>query len=101
MLRAFARTGHDPVLEGHADLVAEQVSARALHRELAAALAQLSSGDRDVLLLVAWAYLSYEEVAAALRIPVGTVRSRLNRARRRTKAALGDVDPRISKELSS
>jgi RNA polymerase sigma factor (sigma-70 family) len=101
MLRAFARTGHDPVLAGHADQVDEQVSAGALHRELAAALAQLSSGDRDVLLLVAWAYLSYEEVADALRIPVGTVRSRLNRARRKTRAALGDVDPRTSKELSS
>src|SRR5688572_32031101 len=40
---------------------------------------------RSVLLLVAWGELSYEEVAAALGIPVGTVRSRLNRARRKVK----------------
>ena len=98
MLRAFARTGRDPALEGHADRVDDRVSAGALHRELATALAQLSSGDRDVLLLVAWADLSYEQVAAALRIPVGTVRSRLNRARRKTRAVLGDVNPTTSKE---
>ncbi len=47
---------------------------------------------RHVLLLVAWADLGYQEVAQALDIPVGTVRSRLNRARRKVRAALG-ADP--------
>jgi RNA polymerase sigma-70 factor, ECF subfamily len=46
-----------------------------------------------VLLLVAWEQLRYEEVAAALGIPVGTVRSRLNRARTKVRAALGESDP--------
>ncbi|MBB4912791.1 RNA polymerase sigma factor [Actinophytocola algeriensis] len=55
---------------------------------LGAALAGLSSGDRDVLLLVGWERLSYEEVAQALDIPIGTVRSRLNRARKQVRAAL-------------
>jgi hypothetical protein len=41
-----------------------------------------------VLLLVAWADLTYAEVAQALSLPVGTVRSRLNRARRKVRAAL-------------
>ncbi|NUR89795.1 MAG: winged helix-turn-helix transcriptional regulator, partial [Nonomuraea sp.] len=41
--------------------------------------------DRDVLLLVAWAELSYGEVADALKIPVGTVRSRLSRARKKVR----------------
>jgi RNA polymerase sigma factor (sigma-70 family) len=100
MLRAFARTGTDPVAEGHADLVDSQVTAAAVQRDLAAALAALPAGDRDVLLLIAWADLSYEETAAALRIPVGTVRSRLNRARRKVREALGGQDPTSTRELS-
>jgi RNA polymerase sigma-70 factor (ECF subfamily) len=52
------------------------------------ALAELSAGDRDVLLLIAWEGLTYEEVAEALAIPVGTVPSRLNRSRKQVRAAL-------------
>ncbi|MEU5263167.1 RNA polymerase sigma factor [Amycolatopsis sp. NPDC021455] len=73
----------------HADRVAERVTAQAMHGRLAGALAGLSCGDRDVLLLIAWEGLAYEEVATALGIPVGTVRSRLNRARRKVRAELG------------
>lgn len=69
--------------------VTEAVSAAALRAPLAAALARLSPGDRDVLLLVAWADCTYEEVATVVGIPVGTVRSRLNRARRKVRQALG------------
>ena len=58
MLRAFARTGTDPVAEGHADRIDSRVYAAAVQRDLAAALAALSAGDRDVLLLIAWADLS-------------------------------------------
>jgi len=43
--------------------------------------------------MIAWADLSYAEVATALGIPVGTVRSRLHRARARIRAALGGFDP--------
>jgi RNA polymerase sigma factor (sigma-70 family) len=49
--------------------------------QLAQALATLDSARRDVLLLHAWEELSYEEIAEALDIPIGTVRSRLARAR--------------------
>ncbi|WP_326561612.1 RNA polymerase sigma factor [Micromonospora sp. NBC_01796] len=76
----------------HADRVATAVTARSLRGLLSAALAKLSTGDRDVLLLVAWEELTYEQVAAALSIPVGTVRSRLNRARKLVREALGDAD---------
>lgn len=48
-------------------------------------LRALPPGERDALLLHAWEGLAYDEVAAALAIPVGTVRSRLNRARRRLR----------------
>jgi RNA polymerase sigma factor (sigma-70 family) len=98
LLRALARTGADPVTEGHADRVDSRVSAAAAHRALAAALARLAPGDREVLLLVAWADLSYDEVAQALAIPVGTVRSRLNRARKKAREALGGQDPTLLRE---
>lgn len=48
---------------------------------LHAALLGLRREEREVLLLVAWADLAYEDVAAVLGVPVGTVRSRLSRAR--------------------
>jgi RNA polymerase sigma factor (sigma-70 family) len=70
---------------GHAERVAGDVTARALHGLLAAALAGLPGGDRDVLLLIAWEQLTYEETALALGIPVGTVRSRLSRVRTRLR----------------
>jgi RNA polymerase sigma-70 factor, ECF subfamily len=77
--------------EGPADRVAEQVAAQSVRGPLAAALSKLAARDRDVLLLVAWADLSYLEVADALEIPIGTVRSRLNRARRLVREALPDL----------
>ncbi|MFF4351952.1 RNA polymerase sigma factor [Streptomyces sp. NPDC001530] len=91
-LRALARTGHDTVAESWTDLADDRVTAQSAHAPLAGALAALPAGDRHVLLLVAWADLTYAEVAEALRIPVGTVRSRLNRARRKVRSALG-ADP--------
>ena len=45
-------------------------------------IAGLTADDRDVLLLFAWEGLGYEEIAVALDVPVGTVKSRLHRARR-------------------
>ena len=56
---------------------------RACFTPLAAALGALPVADRDALLLLAWAELSYEEIARVYGIPIGTVRSRINRARRR------------------
>ena len=78
-----------PPVDDHADQVAADVTAQAMRSILTGALAALSAQDRDVLLLVAWEQLSYLEVAEALTIPVGTVRSRLNRARRKVREALG------------
>ncbi|QKW34234.1 sigma-70 family RNA polymerase sigma factor [Actinomadura sp. NAK00032] len=97
MLRALARTGTDPVTDPMEGADA-RVSASASSRELAGALAGLSARDRDVLLLVAWADLSYQQVAEALSIPLGTVRSRLNRARRKVREALGGADPTLVQE---
>jgi RNA polymerase sigma factor (sigma-70 family) len=73
-LRAFART---PMLS---DVAAGARSA--IEGSVAEALVSLPLIDREVLLLFAWADLAYEEIAEALDVPVGTVRPRLNRARR-------------------
>jgi RNA polymerase sigma factor (sigma-70 family) len=90
-LRALARAQAGEVPGGgdmeDADMRIASAAARA---RLLKALAGLSKGDRDVVLLVAWQELSYEEVAAALEIPPGTVRSRLNRARGILREHLGD-----------
>ena len=59
---------------------------------LAEALAALPDGDRDVLLLIAWEQLTYQEVSRALDIPVGTVQSRLHRRRTKTRQALAGTD---------
>lgn len=91
MWRAVARSTPEAWADDDLGRSDDRLAAQAVQGPLAAAVAELSRRDRDVLLLVAWAEFSYDEVAAALEIPVGTVRSRLNRARRQLRAALGDL----------
>ncbi|QKG23305.1 RNA polymerase sigma factor [Actinomadura verrucosospora] len=86
--RALAQVGVDRDPGGHDERVADSVSAERLQPSLARALAGLSRKDRDVVLLKALAQLSHEEIADVLGIPYGTVGSRLNRARRKLRAAL-------------
>ncbi|SPL88654.1 RNA polymerase ECF-subfamily sigma factor [[Actinomadura] parvosata subsp. kistnae] len=88
-----ARTGADPVTEPFTSRSDERVSAQAVQQRLAAALAALPAGHRDVLLLVTWGGLTYTETAEALGIRVGTVRSRVNRARTKIPEELGGTDP--------
>lgn len=52
-------------------------------------LRKLSRREQDVFVLCVWVELSYEDAAVALQVPVGTVRSRLSRAR----ARLRELDP--------
>ena len=61
--------------------------------DLEAALAQLPEEQRTVLLLVALEEMRYEEVAATLAIPVGTVMSRLSRGRERLRLILEGRPP--------
>src|SRR5207245_6087864 len=56
-----------------------------LVRDLDRAIARLPSEQRAVLLLVTLEEMSYEEVARALGIPIGTVMSRLSRAREKLR----------------
>jgi RNA polymerase sigma-70 factor (ECF subfamily) len=92
-LRLLARTGADPVTEPFADRVEAAVSASAARPQLAAALARLPKAQRDALLLLVWADLSYEQIAAATGVPLGTVQSRISRARQRMRRQLAAIDP--------
>ncbi|WSG19552.1 RNA polymerase sigma factor [Nonomuraea sp. NBC_01738] len=95
-LEAFQRSPSGEVADsGHEEWVTARVAAANAQGRLAAAIKRLSDGDRDVLLLVALAELSYEEVAQTLGIPFGTVGSRLNRVRKKLRKALGGVNPMI------
>jgi len=96
--RALERAWSDRPADGLADQVVADVTAQAARGALAAALARLSPAERGVLLLVAWGDLRYDEVAQALDIPVGTVRSRLSRARRKVREALGGTNPAAADE---
>ncbi len=60
-------------------------------------LRELPAGDRDALLLVVWGELSYQEAASALGIPVGTIRSRIARARERLARDLAEPPPQFGK----
>jgi RNA polymerase sigma factor (sigma-70 family) len=70
-----------PAEEADLAAVDARLDAGAAAGALATALMSLAPGERNALLLQAWTDLSYEQIADALAIPVGTVRSRLHRAR--------------------
>ena len=90
VLWSRARTGDcvafGMLFERHQRVDDEELMGRAL--EL---VARLPRHEQEVFALCAWSELSYEDAAFALRIPVGTVRSRLSRAR----ARLRELDPGI------
>jgi RNA polymerase sigma-70 factor (ECF subfamily) len=86
--RAMAQTGPEPDAESHEERVVTSVTAAGLQPQLAQALAALSQQERDVVLLVAFGELSHDEIARALAIPNGTVRSRLSRARKKLRTVI-------------
>lgn len=90
MLRAYARSGADPVFADE-DAAVERADADARHRELATALAKLRPDEREILLLHAWAELTDAEIADALDIPAGTLKSRLSRTREKLRNQLTGV----------
>jgi RNA polymerase sigma-70 factor (ECF subfamily) len=93
-LRAYARTGADrwTAYEDEGDRGA---GAARLDARLAGALAAMRPRERDALLLYALAELSYEEIAAALEVPVGTIRTWLHRARETAHRELVTTTDRI------
>lgn len=69
-----------------------------LDQTVAATLLDLNQDDRNLILLYAWAELSYEELAEALDLPLGTVRSRLSRTRSKLRAALAPAQTMVAAE---
>ncbi|HWD73226.1 MAG TPA: RNA polymerase sigma factor, partial [Actinomycetota bacterium] len=91
-LAAYAKAPFDLFQDEGTAAIDTRVSADALSATLGRSMATMRSQDRDVLLLIAWADLTYAEVAAALGTPIGTVRSRLARARQHIRRDLPDVN---------
>jgi RNA polymerase sigma factor (sigma-70 family) len=88
-MRAYARAAEPAESHGGLDGVERRVDAAACAPQVAAALASLKPADRDAVLLLALADLDYEAIAIATGVPVGTVRSRLSRARRQLQHEIG------------
>ena len=82
-----ARAGADPTYGPEAS-PEQRLSELAPSSPVADALMRLPARDREPLLLHVWGELRYDEVAHALDVPVGTVRSRIHRARQALRAEL-------------
>lgn len=91
--QAIARLPADPMSADFRDRATDRLNAERLRPRLAQILSGLSQLDRELLLLTAWADLTYEESAQALGITVSAVRSRLHRIRVKTRDAFGGINP--------
>jgi RNA polymerase sigma-70 factor (ECF subfamily) len=96
-LRAYARVGVDVGRDAPGDSH-DRLDAHRAAPAVARALASLSRDERDVLLLYALADLDYQGIADALQIPIGTVRSRLSRARTRARSHLDAAPSNLTEE---
>ena len=88
--------------DGHRSLPSDDAVIDRLDAEISLDLVNevvrdLSEQEREIVLLVFWSSLSYEATAVALGVPVGTVRSRVSRTRRKLQLRLGH-DDRVTKE---
>ena len=90
-LRRVPQPSPDPSFADDSD---QRVDDEELMGARSALVARLPRREQEVFALCAWSELSYEDAAIALRIPVGTVRSRLSRAR----ARLQELDSGIGHE---
>lgn len=84
-------TAQVAVAESAFERAGERLDAETEMNLVATAIATLAASDRDTLVLFALEGLSYAEVAEVLAIPVGTVRSRINRARTQIRELLNST----------
>ena len=96
-LAALSRVGRETVPEASladpADLVARQLDNAQQVRELRAAIARLPRQQREVIELCVYAGLDQQAAALSLGVSVGTVKSRLHRARQRLASELREEQP--------
>ncbi len=80
-----------PLVAEVEDLVVTDDTTRQVDQriDLKAALDQMKEDDRNILILREFLQLSYEEIAYALRLPVGTVRSRIHNGRKKLAKLFG------------
>lgn len=89
--RAVARLPDPTTVRDHADEVADRADGQRRLEELRVQLERMPHEQVEALLLWAWEELSYDEIAQVLEVPVGTVRSRLSRSRKRLNDFEGTV----------
>ena len=99
--RARARRGWELPVDGFADSLAlsQPPADRGAVRDLIRALAGLSAEHRQILLLNGLEGLRYAEIAEALEIPIGTVMSRLARAREQLRLALEGEEKQVVQRI--
>ncbi|WP_330331010.1 RNA polymerase sigma factor [Streptomyces sp. NBC_00536] len=100
---AMTRLPPPDLVPDPADAVVSRITDTAQAAAAFAALEKLRSTDREILLLCVWSGLSQEEVAQVCDLPVGTVRSRLSRARARLRklAAAPLTEPQASRRTTT
>jgi RNA polymerase sigma-70 factor (ECF subfamily) len=97
---AFARLPLARIEEGDfAEEAAARLDDQRSMRRLLAVFGRLPRREQDVVALCDWSGLSYEEAADALGIPIGTVRSRLARGRRRLRELAGGGGPEAEADI--
>lgn len=82
----------------HADAVAQRLDDERRMADLTDAIRQLSRRDQQILMLVAWDGLTYRQAAHTLGVPIGTVRSRAARARRRLTELMAAPNPALKED---
>jgi RNA polymerase sigma factor (sigma-70 family) len=96
---AVSRIPPPPAVPDFAEELAGRLDDAAQLHQIAEALSALRRGEREVIALCVWSGLDYTAAAAALGVPVGTVRSRLSRARRRLRKLVpADREPAGERE---
>ncbi|HEY2310336.1 MAG TPA: RNA polymerase sigma factor, partial [Gaiellaceae bacterium] len=96
---ALGRLNAREVQPDHSDETLGRIADEAQMAEVQAVVEQLPEHERDVLALCVWAGLDYEEAAIALGVPVGTVRSRLSRARTHLRELVGADGHELRRDL--
>jgi RNA polymerase sigma-70 factor (ECF subfamily) len=96
---AMNRLPPHPEVPDFADELAGRIDDAIRLEAVRTAFGRLRRGEQDVIALCVWADLNYAEAAEALGVPIGTVRSRLSRARRKLQALAGAAEHGAGAEL--